>query len=69
MPIRTVFALHRLQDPNEIPLTSEAFNAWLAQADKMIVATVNHANEQLAEIGASIADFKKRFASVGGVLK
>jgi hypothetical protein len=53
-----------LLPPAEIDLTLESFQRWLQDADKKIVDTVSSCNDQLADIGKSIAEFKKLFFEV-----
>jgi hypothetical protein len=53
-----------LPPPAQIELTLEAFQQWLHAAEKKIVDTVKDCDDQLDQIGKSIAEFKKLFFEV-----
>jgi hypothetical protein len=50
--------------PAEVELTLESFKQWLEDADKQIVDTISNCNNELADIGKSIAEFRKLFFEV-----
>jgi hypothetical protein len=61
---RPLLIMPTLPPPAEIPLTLESFKEWLHAADKKIVDTVKDCNDELDQIGKSIAEFKKLFFEV-----